>query len=159
MIKLHVILPFPYCYCLRILSPLQRVECWPRGGGVRSCVFLGRSDWVMMLDRGTVSVLQASCSSTEGLEKYKRRGTVVRLEILLHATYYPSLHRKILVCRQATFYSHHRFRWKYALKLHNRTVFPSTNSLATSPIFLVAACSISLCVVVASVPDNTQPLP
>jgi len=36
-----------------------------------------------------VSVLRASCDSTEGWEKYKRRGAVASLEILLHAIYYP----------------------------------------------------------------------
>jgi len=44
----------------------------------------------MMLDGGTVSVLQASCDSTEGWEMYKRRGAVASLEILLHAIYYIS---------------------------------------------------------------------
>ena len=43
----------------------------------------------MMLDGGTVSVLPASCDSTEGWEKYKRRGVVASLEILLHTIYYP----------------------------------------------------------------------
>jgi len=57
---------------------------------VRSCVFLGRGNWVMILDGGTVSVLRASCDSTEGWEKYKRRGVVASLEILLHAIYYLS---------------------------------------------------------------------
>ena len=87
LIKLYVILPFSYCYCLRVLSPLPRVECWLRGGRVRSCVFLSRGDWVMMLDGGTVSVLWASCNSTEGWEKYKRSGAVASLEILLHPIY------------------------------------------------------------------------
>jgi len=50
---------------------LPQVECWPCRGRVQSCVFLGRGDRVMILDGGTVSVLQASCDSTEGWEKYK----------------------------------------------------------------------------------------
>jgi len=56
--------------CVSFLLLLQ-VECWPRGGQVRSCVFLGRSDRVMMLDGGTVSVLRASCDSTEGRKSIK----------------------------------------------------------------------------------------
>jgi len=78
----------PFSYPLRLLSPiddactscflfltftayasfllLPRVECSPRGSRVRSCVFLGRGDRVMMLDGGTVSVLRASGDSTEG---------------------------------------------------------------------------------------------
>ena len=50
---------------------LPQVECWPRGGRVRSCVFLGRGARVMMLDGGTVSVLRASCDSTEGRKSMK----------------------------------------------------------------------------------------
>jgi len=38
---------------------------------MRSCVLLGRGDQVMMLDGGTVSVLQASCDSTEGRKSIK----------------------------------------------------------------------------------------
>ena len=40
---------------------------------MRSCVFIGCDDQVMMLNGGTVLVLQASCDSTEGWEKYKGR--------------------------------------------------------------------------------------
>jgi len=50
---------------------LPRVECWPCGGRVRSCVFLGCGDRVMMLAGGTVSVLRASCDSTEGRKSIK----------------------------------------------------------------------------------------
>ena len=57
---------------------------------MRSCVFLGCSDQVMMLDGGSVSVLWASCDPAEGWEKYKRRSAVASLEILLHAIYYLS---------------------------------------------------------------------
>jgi len=71
--------------------------------------------------------------------------------------HYPSLHRKIFVHRQTTFYSHHRFRWKYPLELHNSTVFPSTNSLGTSHFVVVAARPISLRVVVARLANNTHP--
>jgi len=38
---------------------------------VQSGVFLGRGDRVMMLDGGTVSVLRASCDSTEGRKSIK----------------------------------------------------------------------------------------
>ena len=45
------------------------------------------------------------------------------------------------------------------MELDHSTVFPSTNSLATSHFFVVAAHSISFRVAVASVPDNTPPHP
>jgi len=83
----------PFFFLLRLLSPvggactccslfltftacasfllLPRVECWPRGGRVQSCVFLGPGDQVMMLDGGTVSVLRASCDSTDGRKSIK----------------------------------------------------------------------------------------
>ena len=71
LIKLYVIFPVPYRYCLCILSPVavSRVLAaqWPSA----IMCFLGWGDRVMMLDRGTVSVLRASCDSTEGWEKYK----------------------------------------------------------------------------------------
>jgi len=38
---------------------------------MRSCVFLGCGDRVIMLDGGTVSVLRASCDSTEGRKSIK----------------------------------------------------------------------------------------
>ena len=47
--------------------------------------------------------------------------------------------RKIFVRRQTTFYSHHRFRWKYPLELHNsrsfhlRTRWPPPTSLLLLP--------------------------
>jgi hypothetical protein len=44
----------------------------------------------MMGYGGTVSVLRASCDSTEEGDKYKRKGVVASLEILLHAIYYLS---------------------------------------------------------------------
>jgi len=90
---LLIMLPRPFSYPLRLLSPideaymscslfltftayasflqLPRVECWLCGGRVRTCVFLGRGDRVMMLDGGTVSVLRASCDSTEGRKSIK----------------------------------------------------------------------------------------
>jgi len=49
-----------------------------------------------------VSVLRASCDSTEG-RKSIRKGAVASLEILLHTIYYPSLHRKIFIRRQNNF--------------------------------------------------------
>ena len=110
-----------------------------------------------MLDAGTVSVLRASCNSTEGWEKYKRSGAVASLEILLHAIYYPSLHRKIFIRRQTTFYSHHRFRWKYPVERHNSTVFLSTNSTVLPNFFVVAARPIPLHVADARLASNTHP--
>jgi len=44
----------------------------------------------MMKYGGTVSALRASCDSTEGGKKYKGKGVVASLEILLHAIYYLS---------------------------------------------------------------------
>ena len=38
---------------------------------MRSCVFLGHGDRVMMLDGEIVSVLRASCDSTEGRKSIK----------------------------------------------------------------------------------------
>ena len=82
---------------------------------------------------------------------------VASLEILFHVIYYPSLHRKIFVRCQTTFYPHHRFRWKYPLELHNSMVFPSTNLTVLSYFFVVAAHQIWLRVVVARLANNTHP--
>jgi len=56
-----------------------------------------------MLDGGTVSVLRASCDSTEG-RKSIRKGAVASLEILLHAICYlsPQTYLSIPVTGAAT---------------------------------------------------------
>jgi len=85
-----------------------------------------------------VSVLRASCDSTEG-RKSIRKGAVASLEILLHTIYYPSLHRKIFIRPKQLFIPTTDFAgntlWSFITprSFHLRTRWPPLTSLLLLP--------------------------